>query len=476
METIFIIPGAEEWTKEVTTNPSQKKQALWRFFSRFDRGLHSRKVGFDRIDKIDPKAFPGMVCKIPLIIRNGRISCTDKIALQKLQGLSLDLILYFEDVPLDEQFHYAALHGVCSYTGLFLEWRIPEKMQDFLFNLYKSGSKYLVRDVYTSTFPLKSNWTFHNTSKIRLFLLMVRIIIHKFNNRLFDGFYCERWEIACRFSNHSILNEKDFQPAFHLKPPIDKIYGDPFPIKFDGRYFLFFEEMEVDGVSHKLAGHISVMEIDREKGPVGKIQKVLQRDYHLSYPFIFLWNNEYYMLPETHQNRSIELYRCVSFPGRWEFCRTLLNDIQTVDVTLFEKDGIWWMFAAVPQSMDESTHGIYAPHTYALNLYYSNSPLGEWQPHPLNPVKRNRTSSRCAGSVFFHDGYFYRPAQDCSPRYGYAVVFNRIEKITVSEYIETEDKKILPPDHWRIPGIHTYNACEDLQAIDFIHYRSRFLP
>ncbi|MHC1785286.1 MAG: hypothetical protein AB9891_21490 [Anaerolineaceae bacterium] len=305
---------------------------------------------------------------------------------------------------------------------------------------------------------------------------MIKVIWGKVILRLFEGVYKERWEIAYRFSDKSIFEEQSFQPRIRLMPPVKKIFGDPFPVKMGDRYFLFFEEMAVDEVSYKLTGHISTLEIDPDRGPIGKIRNVLQRDYHLSYPFIFSWKNEFYMLPETHQNRTVEIYRCVSFPDKWEFHKTLLEDIPAVDVTLFEKDGTWWMFAAVPQKAVESSNEIIPSHLYALNLYYSDSPVGDWHAHTQNPVKVNRTSTRCAGNVLFHDGYYYRPAQDCTPRYGYAVVFNRIEKLTTTEYFETENIKIFPPDLWQVLGIHTYNVCEDFQVIDFIGYRNRFLP
>jgi hypothetical protein len=182
------------------------------------------------------------------------------------------------------------------------------------------------------------------------------------------------------------------------------------------------------------------------------------------------------MLPETHQNRSVELYRCLSFPGEWEFCKTLLDGITAMDVAIFEKDGIWWMFAAIPYTGDELPENTTAPHHYAIHLYFADSPLGEWREHTQNPIKMNRTSSRGAGKIFAHDGILYRPAQDCTPRYGSAVVFNRIEKLTTTEYLEVEDMKIVPPDHWQTLGIHTFNACDNLQVIDFIGYRNRFLP
>ena len=40
---------------------------------------------------------------------------------------------------------------------------------------------------------------------------------------------------------------------------------------------------------------------------------VLEKDYHLSYPFLFEDNDELFMIPETATNKTIELYKCEEF-------------------------------------------------------------------------------------------------------------------------------------------------------------------
>ena len=41
--------------------------------------------------------------------------------------------------------------------------------------------------------------------------------------------------------------------------------------------------------------------------------RALERDYHLSYPFIFEWESRLYMIPETTVTRQVELYLCTEF-------------------------------------------------------------------------------------------------------------------------------------------------------------------
>ena len=106
----------------------------------------------------------------------------------------------------------------------------------------------------------------------------------------------------------------NFSEFIKLMPPKEKFWADPHAIQLNGKYYIFIEEF----LSAKNKGHISVIELDQLgnwKAPV----KVLERGYHLSYPFIFEWNNKFYMIPESHENKSIDLYECIEFPYAWRF-------------------------------------------------------------------------------------------------------------------------------------------------------------
>ena len=47
-----------------------------------------------------------------------------------------------------------------------------------------------------------------------------------------------------------------------------------------------------------MIGFISVIKINNE-GEISTPTPVLKKDYHLSYPFIFEDNNDYYLIPES---------------------------------------------------------------------------------------------------------------------------------------------------------------------------------
>ena len=127
--------------------------------------------------------------------------------------------------------------------------------------------------------------------------------------------------------------------------------------------------------------------------------------------------------------------------------------------------GKWWLFASIPVS-GAGTSG-------ELHLFYADSPLGPWTPHRANPVKSDVRSARPAGRIFERDGQFYRPAQDCSRRYGYAVSINRIVQLNPDFYREVEVDKLVPNGKPDVAGVHTLNMADDMTVIDCLVRRRR---
>ncbi len=253
--------------------------------------------------------------------------------------------------------------------------------------------------------------------------------------------------------------------AFHsLIPEKDRYWGDPFIVYKDNLYYIFIEEK----IYATGRGSIVCLTLDNA-GTLQSHQVILERSYHLSYPFIFEYRGEMFMLPETAQNRTLEVYRCVHFPNQWESAGTLMTDIYAVDATLLEYQNKWWLFANVKENNGSSLD--------ALHLFFSEDPLSKrWTPHPQNPIVRDIRSARSAGRIFMQDGRLIRPSQDNSRRYGYAIRFNRIDALSETEYQETTLSSFEPPRHTKILATHTFNQADDLTVIDAVIRRWKFSP
>ena len=263
----------------------------------------------------------------------------------------------------------------------------------------------------------------------------------------------DQWILAYRFERGEFK---------YLMPPDGHFWADPFQIKVDDKYYIFFE----DYVNSAGRAHISVVEVD-QNGIVSGPTEVLKLDCHLSYPFVFEWQGDYYMIPETGERNVVELYRAQSFPFDWKPEKILLEARSPLDATLIETEGMWWMFVNIQEE------GV-AVNWDELHLYYAESPLGPWRPHARNPVVSNVKSARPAGRLFWSNNVLYRPSQDSSLRYGYATTISRVAHLSTTTYTETEVLKILPDWDTDIIGIHTLNLTDEMTVIDCLMKRRRF--
>lgn len=246
-----------------------------------------------------------------------------------------------------------------------------------------------------------------------------------------------------------------------LLPPADRFWADPFPVRVGNEYYVFYEEARF--ATGK--GYLLVTVLDEHGRILAPGIPVLEEDHHLSYPFVFQWGGDFFMIPETASQQCVQLYRCIRFPDRWKAERVLLSGLPAFDATPAFYFGRWWLFANVApygaRSMDE------------LHLFHADSPLGPWAPHRANPVKSDVRSARPAGSLFERDGHLLRPAQDCSRHYGYAVSINRILRLDPEMYEEVEVDKIVPDWGPAVTGVHTFNSVGDLTVIDCLIRRRR---
>jgi hypothetical protein len=268
----------------------------------------------------------------------------------------------------------------------------------------------------------------------------------------------EEWSIAYRFGDAPFDGSLD--GFHHLHPPKGGFWADPFPIQRDGRNYIFFEELPYGSPK----AHISVVEVDRE-GRASKPVKVLERDYHLSYPFLVEEGGQLYMIPETAENATVEVYRCVEFPAKWKLERVLLRGLRCADATLHREGDRWWMFttATRPGGADINDE---------LHLFSAETLLGEWTPHRANPVKSDVRSARPAGRLFRQGAQLYRPGQIGAPLYGAGIALHRVTRLTRDDYEEQEDARIVPRSAPFL-GIHTLNRAGDLTVTDAFRRRSR---
>lgn len=248
-------------------------------------------------------------------------------------------------------------------------------------------------------------------------------------------------------------------PAEVLTAPKGSFYADPFVYTHEGKPYIFFEDYAFNEGKGKISAATYI------DGRFTFLGVVLDLPYHLSFPYIFEHDGTIFMMPETCGNRTIELWKCVEFPLKWELASTLMNDVSAVDSIIFPREGRWWLLTNIDRANGYS-------HSDELFAFYADSPTStSWTAHQANPVVRSPSRARNAGIVVSPTGELTRCAQyQGFCHYGKGVSLNRIVTLTPDEYVETEG----PIHYARLvkrsrPSMHHCHHNNGMTVFDFAY-------
>lgn len=226
-----------------------------------------------------------------------------------------------------------------------------------------------------------------------------------------------------------------------------RLVADPFGVQYEGQHYLFFEAEVKTESGYK--GKIAVA--SSENRATWHYEKVvLSEPFHLSYPYVFIWKDQCYLIPESRQSRQIRLYRAVSFPFHWELDTILLTGKRFADNSLFFHNDIWWLFTDSGNS--------------TLRLYFSPHLKGPYKQHRKSPIrKKDPHYARPAGRVIVYQNNPIRFAQDTFPIYGSKVWGFKITTLTSKDY---QEEPVTVPilnasgSGWNSHGMHTVDATQ----------------
>jgi len=197
--------------------------------------------------------------------------------------------------------------------------------------------------------------------------------------------------------------------------------ADPFMVRDNSTWFMFFEVMNAQTSQGDIGLAISNDGLNWTYKQI-----VLDELFHLSYPYVFKWKNEYYMIPESFEANAIRLYKATTFPTEWSYVGSLIEG-KLIDPSIFHYDEKWWMFAADLKGND------------TLRLYYANNLRGPWIEHPKSPIiEHDANIARPGGRTIVWDGRIVRYTQDDVPTYGNQVRAFEIIDLSTTSYKELE--------------------------------------
>lgn len=98
--------------------------------------------------------------------------------------------------------------------------------------------------------------------------------------------------------------------------------ADPFVFEYDGETYIFAELFDY----LRRRGVIGYSKLG-SNGNFSRWKEIIVEPYHMSYPQIFEYDGEIYIVPETGSGRTLDMYRAVDFPDKWEKSVNLAKDV-----------------------------------------------------------------------------------------------------------------------------------------------------
>lgn len=286
-----------------------------------------------------------------------------------------------------------------------------------------------------------------------LFLGLALLVLINYRTpffRLDGGGWSIGYGSSRSFPEKMIIDAKAIYSIENLKIQNDStvFMADPFFVKEKDTFYIFFEHQKnknnadiglltsVDGKNYQYRG------------------TVLTQKFHLSYPQVFKYRNDFYMIPESKRANAILLYKAHRFPFGWKVCDTLVPNVQLVDPSLYLSDTLNIMVAT----------------DYAKNMYVyrADSLFGKWELHQKT-IALIGTESRAGGRFFADQKGLLLPVQDFSRGYGCGLSLYRFSFQNGNYTVKREKKNFLMAK----ANIKEFNAGMhqlDIQRIDAKHY------
>jgi len=263
-----------------------------------------------------------------------------------------------------------------------------------------------------------------------------------------------KWSVGYHFIDNPILKPDILGENVISYDSVDNILNsegnyiaDPFFIKEKDSFYLF---VELKGKKNAdIALFVSSDGLDYKYRGV-----VLDEPFHLSYPQVFNYKGEFYMLPETKQSGNVLLYKAEDFPNKWEIDDTLIRNVDVKDPSILLSENMNLIVTA-----DDHMNQL---------LFTSDSLKGNWKEvENYTPKKGNET--RPGGRFFQYRNEWYLPLQDRSLGYGSGISIYKLNNSAGNLSLQLSESRYLHEMEevpWFNRGMHHL----DIQKIDNSYY------
>ncbi|MEM7133570.1 MAG: hypothetical protein AAF702_45170 [Chloroflexota bacterium] len=264
-----------------------------------------------------------------------------------------------------------------------------------------------------------------------------------------------RWNVAFVKSawRYAILRK-----GIVIQNPPGRFLADPFVIRKDERTICYVEDYYY---ASKRACVTAVEIFENNKYRI--LGPVIQEPFHLSFPYLFEYDDDLYMVPESLDSNSVRLYKCLEFPSKWLYVKDIMSEVRVVDTMIFKDDNRWWLLCNKALAEDDKC-GV------MLMAYYSDDPLTDnWHAHQLNPLIVDDEIARNGGILEVTSSHPVRVRQKQGFNlYGKGMSMASITELSPSSYAETEIAQIYPHFFKAISGCHHMHSDGQYTVYDYV--------
>jgi hypothetical protein len=218
-----------------------------------------------------------------------------------------------------------------------------------------------------------------------------------------------------------------------LRSPGFGYFADPFIWSKDDGIWVFAEEF----LCAEDRGKLVVLELDgdltvKRKADITTAAPHAAFDCHVSFPFVFEDRGNFYMIPETSQRRTLDLYQCEVWPDRWRLARRLILDIDAADTMAIRHHDRWYILTSV-RTGDAGRHlEIYSCADIAADPLVAH-PANDKDVDGGAPYGSGRNAGLIAPAS---DGMLRRFVQQSTHYYGQGGGFRRIVRLSADAFEE----------------------------------------
>jgi hypothetical protein len=277
-------------------------------------------------------------------------------------------------------------------------------------------------------------------------LLKINIIIKKIL-----GYEYNKWCIA-------VVNKENFLKNIIFYPPKNEFWADPFYFCYNNKDYCFFERY----IYSTKKGELACAEIKHQK--LINIKTILKKKYHLSFPNIFKYKKKIFLIPETYENKRLEIYICKKFPNQWNLYTTAFEGEFTCDPLILLRNKKLWLFInKTKKNLLNLNKDLYI---YQIDSLKLKSII----PHKKNPVISNLNGGRNAAQSFFNNRFYTRISQNCKNLYGESINISKIKELSLDKYQEERLSSIFPDNFHdkNIIGIHSLSKFKNKYLVDLL--------